>query len=187
MNNVTNNLVTKDKTYIVYMHRNKINLKMYIGTTSQDPYMRWGKNGSHYIKHKYFYKEIKEYGWDNFYHYILYTNLTKEEAFAKEIELIAFYNTTNPLNGYNKHPGGELILNQKEHIEHKLREKKKKKSEPVYRPFKCTYDNKVFNTKKEASLYYHIPIGNIRAILGGLKKSIIIDEKELSFEYIKSP
>ena len=39
------------KLYCLYMHRNKINNKVYIGITSQTPSQRWGANGVGYSRH----------------------------------------------------------------------------------------------------------------------------------------
>ena len=72
--------------YTVYQHKNKINGKVYIGITMQEPEKRWGVNGRNYKSSPHFYSAIQKYGWDNFEHNILYTNLTKEEACLKEQE-----------------------------------------------------------------------------------------------------
>ena len=74
--------------YTVYQHKNKINGKVYIGITMQEPEKRWGVNGRNYKSSPHFYSAIQKYGWDNFEHNILFTNLTKEEACLKEIEFI---------------------------------------------------------------------------------------------------
>ena len=34
--------------YIVYIHKNKINQKIYVGLTKQDPQDRWRKGGNGY-------------------------------------------------------------------------------------------------------------------------------------------
>lgn len=97
------------KEFVVYKHTNLINNKVYIGITCQNPpSLRWGLNGCNY-KNTRFGEAIKKYGWDNFSHDILFTNLTEEEACAKEIELIEFYDATNRLYGYNSTTGGETF------------------------------------------------------------------------------
>lgn len=85
--------------YSVYMHTNKINGKKYVGITSQKPEKRWN-NGNGYI-HQPFYKEINKYGWDGFYHEVLFDGLTEEEAKNKESELIEIYKTSSEKYGYN--------------------------------------------------------------------------------------
>lgn len=91
--------------YTVYMHKNKINDKVYIGITSQKINSRWRK-GKGYKDCK-FRNAIDKYGWDNFEHIILCQNLTKDEACNKEIELIKKYNSTNRKYGYNISTGGD--------------------------------------------------------------------------------
>lgn len=89
----------------VYMHTSPSN-KVYIGITTQEPKNRWG-NGSNYSSNEHFSRAIQKYGWNNFKHEILFSNLTLEEAKKKEIELISFYDSTNPDKGYNITLGGE--------------------------------------------------------------------------------
>lgn len=94
-----------DNTYSVYKHTNKINGKVYIGITVNDPVVRWGKNGNGYNK-QFFGKAIKKYGWGNFTHEILFENLSQKEANAKEIELISTCKATDSKYGYNIASGG---------------------------------------------------------------------------------
>ncbi|WP_298061692.1 NUMOD3 domain-containing DNA-binding protein [uncultured Rikenella sp.] len=90
--------------YTVYMHKNKINGKVYIGITKRNPKYRWNNGKGYY--NQVFKKAIDIYGWDNFEHIILFTNLSKEEAEQKEIELIKKYNSSNSKYGYNISKGG---------------------------------------------------------------------------------
>ena len=94
--------------YSVYSHRNKINGKMYVGITSQNPHKRWGKNGSEYGSKNVFGKAIKKYGWDNFDHIILYKNFTEEDAKWKEKLLIKLHKCKIPY-GYNMTDGGDGV------------------------------------------------------------------------------
>ena len=96
----------KETGYYVYMHKNKINNKVYIGITSQNPRQRW-RNGTNYWYNTHFYRAIKKYGWnEGFEHLILFSGLTKKEAENKEIELIKQYDSTNKNKGYNIEYGG---------------------------------------------------------------------------------
>ena len=90
--------------WIVYKHTSPSG-KVYIGITSQKPETRW-LNGNGYTANDYFTKAIQKYGWENFSHEILFENMTKEEAEAKEIELIALHNSTDRACGYNISSGG---------------------------------------------------------------------------------
>lgn len=91
--------------YIIYMHKNKINGKVYIGQTKQQPEKRW-KNGEGYIDSPRFYNAIKKYGWENFSHKILIDNLTLEEADIQESYYIKLYKATDERYGYNINEGG---------------------------------------------------------------------------------
>ncbi|MBC5745621.1 hypothetical protein FMM74_019140 [Lachnospiraceae bacterium MD308] len=95
----------KNKKFCVYKHESPSH-KVYIGITSRKPKKRW-VNGEGYNNNDYFTKAIKKYGWENFKHEILYTNLSKDEACEKEKELIKYYDSTNRDKGYNITPGGE--------------------------------------------------------------------------------
>lgn len=109
------------KNYIVYMHENRKNKKKYIGITCQKPEARW-KNGLGYTS-QYFSRAITRYGWDMFNHYILFTNLSKEEAELKEKELIKKYKTSKPYFGYNIALGGNSPDSISEETRKKLSEK----------------------------------------------------------------
>ena len=77
------------KNYVVYMHKNKINNKVYIGMT-KDIATRWKSNGIQYKpkngkeNSRPFWNAIKKYGFESFEHIILEENLSKEEACEKE-------------------------------------------------------------------------------------------------------
>lgn len=94
-----------EELYCVYMHINKINGKRYIGQT-MNLKNRWRPNGYGYKSSPHFYNAIKKYGWDNFDHYIIQKNLTKEEADKLEDLNIVAYNTMNNKFGYNTRRGG---------------------------------------------------------------------------------
>lgn len=101
-----------DKKYTIYIHRNKINNKCYVGITCQTVHERW-RNGDGYLtkNSKGYYNQpkiaraINKYGWDNFEHIIWAENLSHDEACHIEKLLIAIWNTID--NGYNITKGGE--------------------------------------------------------------------------------
>lgn len=99
------------KIYTLYIHKNKITGQEYCGVTS-DVKRRWSFNGIEYKNYKSekqtpFYEAILEYGWDNFDHIILKSNLTKDEAYDLEKEYIASHNLTDIKYGYNVCKGGK--------------------------------------------------------------------------------
>ena len=93
--------------------------KIYIGV-STNPLKRWS-NGHGYYFNEELDKAIKEVGWENIKHEILFDRLSKEEAEQKEIELISFYNSNNKNKGFNKSKGGRIIVKQKTKIHKKTK------------------------------------------------------------------
>ena len=91
--------------YCVYVHTAPDG-KVYVGITMKKPEYRWN-NGKGYKQNKHFYNAILKYGWDNFTHEIVASNLSKEVACKMEQELIARYDSTDKSRGYNKSVGGE--------------------------------------------------------------------------------
>ena len=95
-----------EKKWCVYVHTNKINGKKYVGITSKEnPKNRW-KNGHGYRYNEYFWNAIQKYGWNNFSHEILSTNLTIRDACQAEMDYIKLFNCKSP-NGYNNSYGGD--------------------------------------------------------------------------------
>lgn len=91
--------------FIVYKHTSP-NGKVYIGLTGRkNVNLRWC-NGLGYSGNKHFTNAIKKYGWDNFQHEIIKTDLSFDEACEWEIKLIAEYKANNPKYGYNISSGG---------------------------------------------------------------------------------
>lgn len=108
-------------TYCVYIHTNKIDGKKYVGQTvyGNNPNKRW-KNGKGYKGSTYFYNAIKKYGWDNFEHEIVASNLTKKEADTFERLLIDKLDLTNMENGYNLETGGSFYKKISEETKKKI-------------------------------------------------------------------
>ena len=98
-----------NNNYKVYIHKNTINGKMYIGQTKQSLSRRF-RGGDGYSHCPYFYAAIQKYGWDNFQHYIYKDGLSQEEANQIEQELIQKYHTQNPDFGYNIADGGNNFI-----------------------------------------------------------------------------
>lgn len=104
----------------MYVHINKINGKTYVGRTSQNPEDRYGINGTGYLRQdKYsgrylqplFANAINKYGWDNFYHEVIASNLTEQESINFEKLLINLLHSNKKEFGYNMTDGGEDLSN----------------------------------------------------------------------------
>ena len=91
--------------YTLYKHTSPSN-KVYIGITKLDVKLRW-RNGAGYQLQPRFYNAIKKYGWNNFSHEIIFTNLTEDEAKLLEQMYIALYESNDLNKGYNISQGGE--------------------------------------------------------------------------------
>lgn len=116
--------------WCVYIHRNIINDKAYIGITCQKLTERWGLEGCEYCRgtQPAFGNAIKKYGWNNFEHIIWAEDLTEDEANRLEVLLIALFKTNccrykNPTYGYNLTDGGGGVSGHKD-----SEETRKKKS-----------------------------------------------------------
>lgn len=91
--------------YIIYLHVNKINNKVYVGITKHsNPELRW-RHGREYRKNVVFTRALDKYGWDGFDHIVLFRNLPKEIACKLEIKLIARYRKKDIC--YNVADGGQ--------------------------------------------------------------------------------
>ena len=133
--------------YCVYVHTNKINNKIYIGITNNIE-RRWRSNGVEYKpKEKNtssFWNAIEKYGWDNFKHEILLTNLSREVACEYEKYYISLsksndknigYNIASGGNGghiYQEHPKGMLGKHHTDEFKAKHSERMSGEKNPFY-------------------------------------------------------
>ena len=95
--------------YTVYQHIFP-NGKRYIGVTRNSVEKRWGYKGYNY-KSQVVGRAIEKYGWDNIEHDVFAVCETKEQAERIERWLVKYYDTTNPMCGYNVLPGGDVAVN----------------------------------------------------------------------------
>lgn len=91
-------------TYTVYRHTSPAG-KVYIGITSKKPERRWD-NGKGYRDCPHMARAVAKHGWENFTHDIIAEGVTKEEAEAMEVRLIAEFRSNNGDFGYNADNGG---------------------------------------------------------------------------------
>lgn len=95
--------------YQVYVVVNRLNGKMYVGSTERELKVRWQKHlvktneGSLCTLHK----AIRKYGRDNFDIRMIEEYPTREAMLVGEIEYIAYFDTYKSEYGYNDTPGGD--------------------------------------------------------------------------------
>ena len=186
--------------YTVYQHKNKINGKIYIGITSQKPEQRWGSQGCNYKSSPHFYSAIQKYGWDNFEHNILFTDLTKEQACLKEQELIKEYNSMNREFGYNSTSGGDIftmneetkqkisqaMIGNQNGLGHPCSEEKKEKISNAQKGRKFTEEHK--QKLSEAAKNRHVPCSEEKKQIlkeKSHKKSVYCEELDKIFESVQ--
>lgn len=146
-------MIVENGQYIVYCHTNKINGKKYIGQTKLSPERRWGKNGCNYSGSRHFFGAIQKYGWNNFDHEIIASNLTLEEANNFESLLIQKLNTQNPNKGYNIAFGGDN-KEPSEETKKLWKEQRSGGNHPNAKKVIC--DNIVFDCIGDCASYYNV-------------------------------
>ena len=72
----------------------------------RDPLKRW-RAGWGYYGNKHFMSAILKYGWDEFSHEVLYSDLDFETASKIEMDLVKKYRSNECKYGYNRSIGGE--------------------------------------------------------------------------------
>lgn len=139
-------MTTTDENYCVYIHRNIVNNKSYIGISryGNNPNKRW-QNGKGYVGQQLFYNAIQKHGWDNFEHIIWANGLSLVEAQKIEIMLIALFDTTNRKFGYNVSSGGDgFSLNEVDIVKRtvkSLETRNKNRIQKSIDMFKDRFDN----------------------------------------------
>lgn len=168
--------------YCIYMHENLINGKKYIGQTCQKPEIRWGKNGKNYSESSCFFDGILEYGWRNFSHQILETNLSAEQADEREVYYIQLYDTTNSEKGYNLKREDEQVLQDIQNYNYNTYNKGK-----IGYCYLCVETGEVFETTKLAAAYAGlVAITGISACCRGKQKHAgrhPVTKEKLSWKY----
>lgn len=135
----------------VYLHTSPSN-KYYVGVTSRKPNDRW-RNGKGYSKNKYFYRAIQKYGWDNFEHEVIASNITKEEACQFEITLIRELKSNDYHFGYNISSGGEggatgLYGEKNPNYGHRWTDEMKQRMSKQRKGTMCGKDNPMYGKKQ---------------------------------------
>lgn len=120
--NTSNNC---EKKYSVYKHTSPEG-KVYIGCTGDNPKERWHKRYDHNTELS---RDIKSMGWDSFEHTIIKSNMTMEEAYDLETELITIHKSNDPKYGYNKSIGGRINSGMVRSDEYKAKMSESKRGE----------------------------------------------------------
>lgn len=163
-----------ENNYIVYKHTAP-NGKVYIGITGFDPEYRWLNNGRGYKNQTTFFNAIIKYGWINFTHEILYTDLTKEEALDIEESLIQKYKSYDRRFGYNISLRGAKFG---EHIQERKQKRLPISEIPTWKNRGTIIHKKAFNgsilktyrSVHELALELNTPIETLRTRLKKYKK-----------------
>lgn len=90
----------------IYIHKNKINGKCYVGQTIQDPKKRWKRRYGNSTK---FAKAIKKYGWSNFDH-ILLPEIYQDYEDLNKAEILLIEKLDSYKKGYNSTLGGSSAI-----------------------------------------------------------------------------
>lgn len=101
----------ENQKFIVYKHTNKINGKCYVGKAINSWEYRW-KNHLYDSKcgsELYFHRAIRKYGYEEWTHEILEELETELFCLASEMYWINFFDSANPVLGYNMTLGGEGV------------------------------------------------------------------------------
>ena len=94
--------------YKIYIYKNDINNKVYVGQTSKTLEER-ARNGLGYVGCTHFYHAIQKYGWNKFHGAILEDGLTAEQANIREEFWINYFNARDYRYGYNIREGGDSL------------------------------------------------------------------------------
>lgn len=146
-----------ERNYKIYMHKNKINGKVYIGQTYTPLEIRFGKGGWKYHGCKLFWNAIQKYGWSNF-ECIILEEFVANADYANEREkyYITLYNSMNPNYGYNIQAGG--------HEQTRL-------SKRCYKYSMDGYYIEEYESLTEAERQNGVPHGHISECCRGVRKS----------------
>lgn len=130
----------------IYKVTNKVNGKVYIGKTKRSLGKRWAQHcqdANSRIACFKLQRAIKKHGAENFTIEQIDCAATKDEADAKEVYWIRFYNATE--TGYNTSPGGKAGGNRKK--------------------VKAVEDDLIFDTMVEAAKHYGRSVGSIAQVV----------------------
>lgn len=123
--------------YYIYIYKNKINGKIYVGKTSnlerrKIEHLYRSKNNK---QNNYFHNAIIKYGLDNFTYEIIYECQDELEAYQKEQYYIEMYKSNDRTIGYNSTIGGDGVRQMTEATKKKISDARKGKYLGEENPF----------------------------------------------------
>lgn len=176
---------------IIYKITNRIDGKIYIGQTKRSIEKRWREHCRSDSQCVRMHKAIEKYGKENFTVTQIDSAIDQEEANAKEIYWISFFDSANKEKGYNLTYGG-AIGNFNDEVRKKMSQDRtgeknnffgkhhtvemrkvmseKKKgiyegsNHPKARKVRCVDTEEVFDTIKEAEQRFNISHGKITTV-----------------------
>lgn len=165
----------------IYLIRNKINNKCYIGQTTSNFKERYSYNLIKRTHNDHLRKSLVKYGLENFEIIEEFDKAySKNELDILEDLYIKVYNLTNPDLGYNNKTGGANGKMNKM-VRNKMSINHKGLKNHACRKIICLNDNKVFNYIGEASEYYKIAPNTITQSIKRGKSGTT--DKKLVFMY----
>lgn len=177
----------------IYVIKNKINEKVYIGQTLRSVEERFKQyiKPSNHKKHYKLYRAMNKYGNDNFYYEILESNVCEDIIDEREIYWIEKYDSYK--NGYNSTPGGDgRVIFKKIDINYIMDELKKGKSvKEIANELNCNVKT-IRRIKHELNLDFERPRYDytnindeniIKDKLNGIKVDDILDKYNISYGY----
>lgn len=151
----------------IYIIKNKINDKVYVGQTTmavKDRIAAHFKPSTAKLRGTYkLYNAINKYGRENFYYEVLEENIPEDQLDQKEIEYIALYDSY--YNGYNSTPGGDgRVISKLEDEEELLRLAKEGLTAAelalIFNVCKAT----IFRTLHKLNFYFHVDQEEIKTL-----------------------
>lgn len=155
------------RTGSIYIIKNKINDKVYIGQTTMTVHERFMTHKKpSVLKQRSTYKlynAMNKYGIDNFYVETLEENVPLEKLDELEIKYISQYNSYN--DGYNSTPGGDgRIINKINNEEEVLKMAQKGiKAQEIADTFGVNKAT-IFRTLHKLGFYYHVSQEEIKEL-----------------------
>jgi group I intron endonuclease len=114
--------------YYIYIFKNKINNKVYVGKTNNiDRRQIEHLSKSKTSNNGHFYNAIRKHGFDNFELNILFACENEDETYIKEIHYIELYQSNDKNLGYNSTTGGEGLKGVSEETRKKMSENAKQR------------------------------------------------------------